>query len=191
MVAVPIFVPIFYISYFPISPIIIVIVALLVGIIIWSIKVYLNKNFNNFKNWKIQPVGNLEAAKKCVLDPRLLKLEGDEEMIANVDFEWYPGSPIILFEKYFFKIIYLTNKRVVLTRLPFLSYKEMRCRSIPFFEIEDVKVPKVFNMPYLRFILKTGEIYQIGPNKRLFSEKGIKEHDKLIEFFENKKYLNS
>ena len=179
-----------YISYFPVSPIIIVIAALLVSVIIWSIKVYLNKNFNNFKNWKIQSVGNLEIAKKHlrILDPQELKLEGDEEMIASVDFEWYPGSPVILFEKYFTKIIYLTNRRVVLSRFSFL-YKEMRCRSVTFSEIEDVKVSKVFNMPYLRFILKTGEIYQIGPNKRLFSEKGIKEHDKLIVFFENKEWM--
>jgi len=165
-------------------------IALALGILIYTLiliipalKGYSNKNFNNHRNWVTQPCQNVSPGFKrfftqTLLDPKVVKLEQDEGLLAHIDFAFYHFQ---FLEGFFNKVMYLTDKRLILVRLSFF-WNKMKCKSIPFSDIENVEIKWMIAWPYVRLYLKSGEIYQITPNLRLGSKKRMDDYKKIMEF---------
>ncbi|MEK7849836.1 MAG: PH domain-containing protein [Candidatus Omnitrophota bacterium] len=155
-----------------------------------AIKPYANKNFNNLNNWEIRPIQNRRVGviknffTQKLLSPDVVQFENDEQLAVYIDFSFYPPKTLS-FEDWYFKVIYLTNKRIVFARFFLFSYSKLKFKSIPFSDIEGIKVNRIFKMSYIRISLKSGEIYQIALNFRLLSEERVCAYKKVLEILEN------
>jgi len=115
-------------------------------------------------------------------------LEGDEKLTASIDFSFVPNS---FSEKNVLKFIFLTNKRLLLVRFASFSRTNIVFRSIPFSEINSIKMVRVWGESCVQLELQSGEIYQIVLNKRLLSSECVQEYEMIMQFFQtNTKFIN-
>lgn len=141
-----------------------------------SIRIYfkyrLDPNFNKDTNWQTFP----EEKDLNLFTALPVPLEEGEDRIAAVDFRFYPqgsapyyGSQLSFLlsnVSSFLNIITLTSRRLIMTRHRYYS-TQVKCRSIPFSEIENVHKLKFPGSTCYTLKLSSGETYRFCLNQRI------------------------